>query len=908
MASGAFLFIAAVNTSAHAQTQPAASAAAAGTIEELVVTAEKRSQNLQEVPIAISAYTSEKRDLLGINSVQDMTNFTPGLQYSSQGDRISLRGVGRLTNVQAADPGVASYSDGVYTSSTVEAGKTPIFVDRVEVLRGPQGTLYGRNSIGGAINVISKRPTEDFYAEVRATVANYGRTLLEGAVSGPLTEGLQFRLAGNWEKQRDGYFTNVVPGMPSQGNVIDQYYVEGQLQGKFGDRLEGWVKASIAGWNNGAGGPGGQTSYTPGPYNPLETLPSALYINPNFACSGVATNVVNASPTGCVNPASSDRRKFASTIAQTVSLDETYVLATQWTYHFDAFDLKYIGGYDTYHYTLVSPLDGGAVQSFQIPLSATATCNFVPGCTAATIRPGGSSSTYQENKHWDSHELNLSSSGSGSLQWLVGAYYYHEAYQQPVFTTLAAQTGLNGLVQPAVPALTPLGVASVFQNRSYDDRPQLEDTSYAGFGQIDWKFAQDWKTTLGIRYSHDKKDGSESVRLICYQVAACGTVPETLGTLSPPVDVTAATVYGPLQSLLLGGAPVAPPKGVVNNGKPGGVTFTPDGFATRNYDASFDAWTGTAGLQWDPDRDTMAYARYSRGYKAGGFNVGITTTLGSSPYTGPEHSDAFEVGLKKDLFNHTLQTNLAVFYYNYQDLQAPLTIVNTQGGLAQSQGVFLNVPKAISQGVELETIWQPIDHLQVGFNYSYNDAHIKQLTGIIDPNDPTGVAAGAKPIGALSTCAANPTAVCDIYSGNIVRAQNLAGNALPNSARNKVALNVTYTVELDKGSLSPSLSYIWRDKQYGTIFDRSYYQAPSWDQVDARLTWKDKDNKYSIIGYVKNVFDSVGYESGSTATRYSGLATGGIPMVLTGLGDHGVSPTYYLTPPRTYGVELQYRF
>jgi len=83
--------------------------------------------------------------------------------------------------VQSADPGVATYSDGVYTSSTVEAGKTPIFTDRVEILRGPQGTLYGRNSIGGAINVISKRPTEELYAEVRATVANYGRTLLEAA-------------------------------------------------------------------------------------------------------------------------------------------------------------------------------------------------------------------------------------------------------------------------------------------------------------------------------------------------------------------------------------------------------------------------------------------------------------------------------------------------------------------------------------------------------------------------------------------------------------------------------------------------------------------------------------------------------------------------------------------------------
>ena len=201
---------------AHAQTQPAAAAATSNTIEELVVTAEKRSQSLQDVPVAISAYTSEKRDLLGINTIQDMTNFTPGLEYSSQLDRISLRGVGRLTNVQAADPGVATYSDGVYTSSTVEAGKTPLFVDRVEVLRGPQGTLYGRNSIGGAINVLSKRPTEELYGEVRATVGNYGRTLLEAAVSGPLAPDLQFRLGGNWEKQRDGYYKNIVPGMPQR--------------------------------------------------------------------------------------------------------------------------------------------------------------------------------------------------------------------------------------------------------------------------------------------------------------------------------------------------------------------------------------------------------------------------------------------------------------------------------------------------------------------------------------------------------------------------------------------------------------------------------------------------------------------------------------------------------------------
>ncbi|THD68367.1 TonB-dependent receptor plug domain-containing protein, partial [Phenylobacterium sp.] len=314
LASGAVLFAAALGTSAHAQTTAAAApaAAAGSTIEELVVTAEKRSQSLQDVPVAISAYSSEMRDLKGINSIQDMTNFTPGLAYSSQLDRISLRGVGRLTNVQSADPGVATYSDGVYTSSTVEAGKTPILTDRVEVLRGPQGTLYGRNSIGGAINVISKRPTEEPYGEVRATFGNYGFKQIEGAVSGPLAPDLQFRLAGNWQKQDQGYYKNIVPGMPSEGGVIDNYYIEGQLQAKFGEHLDGWVKAAISGWNDGGGGPGARATYTTGPINTAEFLPGALFVNPGYACSGKVTNVVNLSPAGCANPANSNPRDFAS--------------------------------------------------------------------------------------------------------------------------------------------------------------------------------------------------------------------------------------------------------------------------------------------------------------------------------------------------------------------------------------------------------------------------------------------------------------------------------------------------------------------------------------------------------------------------------------------------------------------
>ena len=927
LASSAVMFVAALGSVAHAQTKATAAAAApaaesGATIEELVVTAEKRSQSLQDVPIAISAFTSEHRDLVGINTIQDMTNFTPGLEYSSQLDRISLRGVGRLTNVQAADPGVATYSDGVYTSSTVEAGKTPLFVDRVEVLRGPQGTLYGRNSIGGAINVISKRPTEDPYAEVRASVGNFGHTTVEAAISGPITDGLQFRLGGNWDKQRDGYYHNVVPGMPSEGGVVDTYYIEGQLQAKFGEHLEGWAKLAISGWNNGGGGPGARATYTKGPVNTNEFLPSAIFVNPFYACSGVPTGVTNLSPQGCANPANTDPRAFAADTANSVSLDETYVFATQWTYHFDNADLKYIAGGTNYHYTLIADQDGSAIQGFTLPVApffgaagpavgaAVTPCSVVPGCTGVGVRPRYAS-TYQEDKHWFSHELNLASTGNGALQWLVGAYYYKEGYKQPVFTTLFDQTQLAspGIVA-AVPTVTGPVAADSLQ-RPYDDRPQLHDESYAAFGQIDWKFAEDWKLTAGLRYSHDRKYGDEAVRVVCFAVTSClnapgSTIvtPEGLGSFTPPVDVTAAVVN--LKNL---------PRGVVAGGVNGsGVTFTPDGFAHRNYDADWDAWTGTAGVQWEPSHDTMAYARYSRGYKAGGFNVGISTTLGAFPYTGAEHANSYEIGLKKNI-GRTFQANVAVYYLDYQDFQAPLTIVDTSGGIAQSQGVFLNVPKAVSYGVELETTWSPIDHLALTLTYAYNDAHITDLKGVVDPADPTAQQAGAKPIGALTACtSSDPTkpggnALCDVFSGFVQRGQDLSGNQLPQSTKNKVALNLLYTWELDAGSLSPSISYIWRDKQYGSIFTRSYTESPSWAQVDARLTWKGKDNKYTVIAFVKNLFDTLGYDGGATGARLAGTNIG--PSVASPQINRvlpGFDVTYPLTPPRTYGVEVQYRF
>jgi iron complex outermembrane receptor protein len=903
MATSAMLAAALSATGAQAQTKPGTAAAASNTIEELVVTAEKREQNLQDVPVAISAFTSEKRDMLGIKSIQDLTNFTPGLNYTSQNDRATIRGVGRLTNAHPIAVPVAVYDDGIYTTSTTTAGKTPIFTDRVEVLRGPQGTLYGRNSMGGAINVISKRPTEDFYAEARATVANYDRTLLEAAMSGPLAPGLQFRLAGNWEKQSEGYFQNVVPGKKSAGNVLDQWFIEGQLQAKFGDHMDGWAKFSMTGWNNGAGGPGAGTSYSAAPFSLGED--GGQNVNMMFACAPGApvSNVVNISPLGCTQPGSQDPRKFASLIDQTVQLDDTYTIATNLTYHFDNMDLKYVAGGLNYHYKLFSDnSNGGAIQSFKV--------NTITGFPGATIFPR-QTSTYQELYHNWSHELNLASTDKSPLQWIGGLYYYKEAYQQPVYTNEPDNPLLDGPV---------IGGPNDFDRRLYDDRTDFAQTSYAAYGQVDWKFADTWKATLGLRWNHDNLKGVEDVRVLCYGTQACTAPVDTLGTFAPVIDITSSQVN--LANI---------PQGVVDNGKPGGVTFLDNGFAERAYDASWQATTGTAGLQWDPEPGTMMYFTYSRGYLMGGINSGVTSTEGKFPYTNAEHSNDFEAGIKKD-FGRTLQVNVDFYYDPITGYQAPLTVVSNTGELAVSASQYLNIPKALTAGVEVEAIWQPIDNLQITFNYAYDHAVIESLSGIVDGNDPEALSPGAKPItGALQTCTGsgstvsatnpNPNPLCDVNTGLVQRPQDLKGDQLPQIPTNKLALAVTYTFNLPTGTLTPEATYIWRDKQYSGLFTRPLDAAPSWDQTDFRITYKDRDNKYSIIAYVQNAFNQLGYDGGASASRQSGLfyqstinalgLTPGLPSTRvpgTFNAVQGFSTSYPLTPPRTYGIEFQYRF
>jgi iron complex outermembrane recepter protein len=948
------LCVAAVAFATGAQAQSRGSVT---TIEELVVTAEKREQSLQDIPVAISAFTDERRDVVGIQSIQDMTNFTPGLQYSTATDRVSLRGLGRLTNVLSADASVANYSDGVYETFAVRAGASTLFTDRIEILRGPQGTLYGRNSIAGAINIISKRPTEDWYGELRFTYGNYNRSVLEGAISGPMIiPGWQFRAAASWEKQREGWIDNVVPGMPDEGNVLDTFYGELQVQAQITDKLEMWSKFGFTHWHNGAGGPGSQSGgWSPNIYGLNgQVLPpisptnrnggngfditqffnAATHINPGFGCSGLATNVISASPQfgpgvpGCVNASHYSPWLVNRPIKYRVHLPHAYTVASHWTYHADGFDIKYITGGVHYWYHLTGSTPNGSRDP---PITQFST---VP--LGTTFYPQERFDYVEKNGFW-SHELNLVSTTEGPLSWIAGAYYYDQSYKQPVHTIEepaqagwrqvppfgVCRTGVSpggGVPAPAAPC--PAGIG-----RRFDNRPEVSNTSYAGYGQVSWQATDTLTLTGGLRYSHDRKFGTESVRLLCFGLPAC------LGGIPPeffvaPLDLTGVTT---VVAGGTGGALDPIPRGVV-----GPTSYDPTtGFATRRYDVTWQAVTGTAKAEWEPDEDTLVYGGYSRGYRSGGFNIGIFTVLSFLPYSDKETVDAFEIGFKRN-WGPTLQTNLALYHYDYKNLQIPISVIRTGslGGqnIAQGTTSFYNTPKSSSMGLELETLWQPLENLQIIFNYSYINAEIREGQAV-DTVDPTATQPGAQPLVTFQQCQTTPgLCVVDaptdgLPNGGFQRVQNLEGNHLPNAPRNKLALAANYTWRFDAGSLTANVSYAWRDKTYGTLFTRWYTEAPSWDQWDARVLWKDAEDRFEVIAYVKNIFDEIGYDQGATAERLSGSfsniygpnpagltcspivtgATGGINVGTVNCVQ-GIRKNFFVTPPRTFGVELRYKF
>jgi iron complex outermembrane receptor protein len=877
-------------------------------VTELVVTAEKRETSLQKVPVAVSVFTGAERDTIGISTVADVTNFAPGFSYDPANVHAYIRGVGRQSVNVTDDQRVANYEDEFYVYSPYGLDKSSLFLSQEQIERGPQN-VGGRNSDGGSIDMISVRPTDTPYAELRATVGNFGTYIIEGAASTQIAPGLDVRIAGYDKNQDDGYYKNTIPGMPSEGNAIHEWYGEGQIDWKPNDQFEFWARSFVSGWD-GSGDAGSRTGFQNGSFDETNLtdangyVGAGLFVNPNYGLAApngnpaanaavtaakalgdpdlIPTSVTLYSPGILNNVSARNPNEFSDPTFTTVKLsnydDFNYIA----TYHAQGFDIKYTGGIQGYDYALnYGPATN--VKSYTLPFVDIP--GVTPaGATALTIYPQ-IQQNYVEDDYWTSHDISFQSTTDSPIQWTLGAFAYYQHYNQPYQVSDPSQPQLG---QPLNATATGLAAANPLHELLYLDY-NFNVQSYAGYGQLSYKLNDQFKITGSLRYNYDDKYGSESARYIYMGNQVVDGYGEYYGTATPSLDLTLAQTCLSGNPNNCNSAANGLGRGVQTMG-----TVNAQGYAT-----------GGAGVEWTPTSDIFTYLRYDRGYEAPSFNAG---QILANPEVPAEFINAYQVGYKQS-FGKALLVDLAGFYYDYNGLQLPISIAN--GGVTQSQ--FVGVPSATTAGVEAEIYWTPINDLVVTFSYSYDYSEINTgctgtvnaATGILTPaqgslclgdtNDPAAVEPGAKPYpGQKYNATTNPLLF-----------QSVKGAPLPDAPENKVAIDLAYTWHFQPGSLTFSGDYVYRGTQDGTVFNRFYDNAPSWDDVDLRALWKGPGDRYEIIGYVKNVFNDLQYTVASGGAGLYGTANGLNTPSPGGLAETNI---FELNPPRTFGVEVRYKF
>lgn len=856
-------------------------------LEEVIVTAERRQESLQDVPLSITAFGSEVRDRVGIVSIQDMANFAPGVSYDTSQDRPSIRGIGRQSNFFTMDSPVANYYDGVYTSSVQDAQRRPIFIERTEILRGPQGALSGRGSIAGAVNTISKMPREKFGGEVRAYVADYARYGIEGTVTGPLTDWLRVRVNGGSSHQDEGYFENLALDRTEGDQPNNRDIIDVLVDADLGDSVELFLKGAWADYDETR-----RTLVSLAPYIAgTQSTPSAYGISSSAfvplaswgyfpGSQGVSLSGLNQNPVLTTG----DKRKFVADFPSRQKLDNHHNYTAHLTWHAPGVDIKWIGGHQNYHYTQWIDADGTDVVSMRLP-----------GAGNRTVNPGGTN-MYMEDREWFSNELTFTSTSEGPFRWILGLYHSNEDYfQEPATLIYPAYPELNTPLNSTTFAPTPRNPVDFRAQYGFMDG---ETVSRAAFGQIDYQFSDQWKVTFGLRYNEDEKDVSEATRYIGNNFAAGAGLAGGAAPLALDVTPRAAP-----------GTPL--PYGVVRDYGIDPVT----GYRRRDLEADWSALTGSAGVDFTPTADDLIFLRMARGYRPGGFSSGGFIDNTAPSRVDEETVNSYEVGYKTTLAGR-LQLSASVFYYDYEDIQLSLPVLGRCTNPADLSSCttiasFVNLESGETKGLELEMNWAIMDQLDAYFTYGYLDASIKNGlgasgTGFINPDDRAAVRQNANRYRQV------PGQVDTGYTFLPVYTQDLSGNSLANAPEHRFGLNLNYTIAFSAGGLTLSGNYIWRDEQYSNVFEMEEFKVPSWNTVGARIIWTDAADRYTVMLYGTNLTNEIAADAvlpnGAAEPLPSRQATG----LASAAAPSAAGVAYYnrlnLLPPREWGVEVQFRF
>jgi iron complex outermembrane recepter protein len=924
-----------------ASTANAAASSGAAAVETIVVTAQKREENINNVGMSIQAATGDRLVKLGINSTEDLAKIIPGFVVTPNyyGTVVyTIRGVGFQDTSLAGSPTVSVYQDQMPLPFSILTAGSTLDLQRVEVLKGPQGTLFGENATAGAINYIANKPTDTFEAGGDLSLGNFQTTDFQGFVSGPIANGLDMRLAlqtnnsGAWQQ---GY------GPQSGQETGGQNFLNGRLslQWKPTDNFRALL--TLNGWEDKgynqvgqlyglAGGRNHQMptfllNYPNAPHNdqaagwigcvntsPFDPIAGQQLgdqyltpINPDGSPAGNITGLVNPgsnlAPPGYTgaNAESESNGTAGHTAAVLQGAQPTSCIPMRRNNDFFSVNLRM-------DYELGNGMTATSLtQYLHFHRFAGVDGAGVPEQDYQSLQVGKIESIYQEGR--------LAGDWWGKGHWVVGGnYQYDNTYDHFLqtyngSTASPTQIPFSGLCFAGLGACTPADLAMplVLDDTLGPTAPtdyQVRNT-WALFASGDYPILPTLDLSAGIRYTdEDNKgrtcglDGGDgSWALVAQQISNLLEVLNPAGFLQQTYGgATAAAPIGgfisPVDAYLNGAG-----KGI--NAGPGGCGTTGSaplfqsvlGFPSSDLHEHNVAWQ--AGLNWHVQPETLLYVNISQGYKGGSFPTVAMSSAAQAVPVRQEGLLSYEVGAKASLFDRQVQLNGAFFYYDYKDKQ----ILGAEtdpifGPLAE----LVNVPNSHVIGFELSGAIAPdaIRGLTITPAVSYQNSHIDNCTG-------TRVATGA--IG----CNPNGHFITpDAFSQNV----DVTGQSFPSAPEWQasvdgeydwkirddinafVGFNVQYSGETHTGFQNPNppvtpAVYSVALTCGGPVFCYEPTNVPSYTLLDLRAgIYKDA---WRLQVWGRNVTNEWYWTAADrvndTILRYTGL-------------------------PTTYGVTLSYRF
>ena len=722
-------------------------------LEEIVVTATKREQTLQDVPVAVTVTPVETLERAQIRTISDLQSIIPSLRVSqlqtSTQTNFIIRGFGNGANNPGIESSVGVFIDGVYRSRSAGAIGDFVDVERVEVLRGPQSTLFGQNASAGVISVVTQKPSlDETSGMVELTLGNYNGRIAKGKVTGPISENLGFSLAGSFN-ERDGYYRNLADG--SMLNDRNRWDVRGQLLWKASDALEMRIIADISdidevccGVSNLFNGPtGGAVAAAGGRIYPGVANSVGLPFD--------RTNYVNRKPVNALRNS-----------GLSVSLD-----------------------WDLGDFTLTS-----ITASRQQDLDFDYDFDFTSAALGTVNRNVGDIGTVTQ-------ELRLAYDAGGKVRGLIGGYYFDERvnYSNDIqigsgFRTYAGLLTGSLSTFPGLETALGLPIGTLFAANTGNKINTSQDTeAYTLFGQLDFELTDRLTLTGGLAYTNTQKDvvfqqssteafsNLDFVQIGFAQIFSSLTrLPPTPANLANPALAVAARTADALSVV-----PCSPTTGSACNPLLGlyALQFlhAPVPFTDKSDDSKT---TYTVRLAYDINDNLNTYLGVSTGYKATSWNLSrdskpfAPATPARSPlggalnpyyprygtrYARPEESTVTELGIKGRWSRFA--ANVAVFDQSIKDFQSNLFL---------GTGFVLgNAGKQTTRGVEIETQSKVTDSLQLALSYTYLDPKYDSFPG-----------AEAVPVG---LCAAAPT------TGS--RPTDLTGKTVANISKHSLSAGVT---------------------------------------------------------------------------------------------------------------------